>query len=547
MAANEKYTTAAVSFTSPVKKVWKQLLNFRNSKLYGNGIKAYLDPDENDGYTGTFVIGDMEFSASFVPYEIRLTADDLKIGIALQETDTGCKALMVAAYNPEAIPSLDRDYLVKFLNALKDAADTEVPALKENKKISYSKPKTEDIPVKKTRSVWQIIGSAAAVLFILVCLAGSAWAIQYSGLLKKRPSASSGSDTKAGSELLSADTAELLYLGEKKQDVDSRIGKPVSHNEDTYLYTSSDLDVFGDPAVQVQITYSGEQAQKIVMLDLNNSTAVGAVTGTELTPSSDSNAQTLAEQAGCPVSMIRKYYSDGSEITEYHFGYLDPKANFSKYWTGELWASVSSDDTFRSGTSYRYDGSDPLMVSDLEDTLLARQYTSYEEYLANFYEYIRCLSVADEPSLTECGSIFTGMTVYSSDDTSTTYTADAFTDSENDPNLSWNYSLNFDVRDEFILFYAVNTALWETEGQLEDLDLSSITRNQDYSDVMKTIGLLPDMVYIDYSYVLLGFGAYKGSDAEQTQQFEYMVRFTKDSMTVESIYDNTGKQIDLTA
>jgi hypothetical protein len=51
------------------------------------------------------------------------------------------------------------------------------------------------------------------------------------------------------------------------------------------------------------------------------------------------------------------------------------------------------------------------------------------------------------------------------------------------------------------------------------------------------------MIYIDHSYITLGYGKMLRDTNVLTEQFEFCVRLSLTDNIVESIYDNTGKQI----
>ena len=111
-----------MTFSSSADQVWKLLNNFGNKQLYAPYMHANLAPDETGGLSGTFAIGSTRFRAVYRPYDIRLTSQDIKIGVSLQPQAKGCVAFAVATHGENA-PFVATDYdLLQFLSSLKSCA-----------------------------------------------------------------------------------------------------------------------------------------------------------------------------------------------------------------------------------------------------------------------------------------------------------------------------------------------------------------------------------------------------------------------------------------
>jgi hypothetical protein len=109
----------------------------------------------------------------------------------------------------------------------------------------------------------------------------------------------------------------------------------------------------------------------------------------------------------------------------------------------------------------------------------------------------------------------------------------------------WTYTMGFGKRGDFVLFSAVNRRLWQKEGMLDASALSVIRSGMPYTEAMRCMRILPTMVYIDYSYITLGFGRYLQDTDVLTEQFEFCLRFTLTDDVLESVYDNTGTHLDI--
>ena len=64
-----------------------------------------------------------------------------------------------------------------------------------------------------------------------------------------------------------------------------------------------------------------------------------------------------------------------------------------------------------------------------------------------------------------------------------------------------------------------------------------------YEDLLASVGQIPNMVYVDYSYITVGFGAYREDAKYLSEQFELMAVVDLNTWTVETVYDNTDRVI----
>ena len=93
------------------------------------------------------------------------------------------------------------------------------------------------------------------------------------------------------------------------------------------------------------------------------------------------------------------------------------------------------------------------------------------------------------------------------------------------------------------MFSAVNTRIWDREDQLKASDYTTVRSGMTFTEVTSAMKILPTMIYIDHSYITLGYGKMLGNTNVLTEQFEFCVRLSLTDSITESIYDNTGTQI----
>lgn len=92
-------------------------------------------------------------------------------------------------------------------------------------------------------------------------------------------------------------------------------------------------------------------------------------------------------------------------------------------------------------------------------------------------------------------------------------------------------------------FFGVNTRNWRKADLLKDVDIKSIDVGMNWNDLLASVGQIPNMVYVDYSYITLGFGAYKEDAQYMSEQFELMTVIDLETWTIETVYDNTDRVI----
>ena len=552
MNQNRINHTAVKSFSVSAPQMWALLTDFGCDALYHEGMHAALVPAGENSFDGMLSINGTAFDASYTPYDIRLTNAEMRLGLRIQPAPDGCTVMLVSSAAQTAQLQADDSVLQGFLQKLALLCENrQAPAFEQAPETEA--PAQPEAPAAKRRP--RIGRILAAVLLILTLRAGAVAML----LMQHRTPAGKPAYTPTqtteiagGSDKVAMDTALTLTAGMTRSEVEAVLGKPASTAGDTALYISRLPNSYGDAAVQVQVVYENKVAQRISALDLTAATAIGAVQTAALSPDMGSDSAAFAAQAGCGVSLYRSFLAeDGSAVKEYHFGYMDPKANFSAQWQGELWARVAADGSVQpgkgfsfGGSGYRYNGSDPLFCSTLAGPPFAAQYSSFDDYLADFEVYRLCMEVMDiHYSRGDLSAILGGMTEVSLFDDITLHQAVSSATLADGVTPAWSFTAGTNIRGEFALLSAVNMRLWQQPSSLSERDLSAIDMGTGYTELLQTLGMMPSSIYIDRSYLVLGFGRYNAESTTQFEQFEYMVQLQQSDLTVSRVYNNTDMQL----
>ena len=563
------------SFDVPADKVWEVLLRLDDRNLYRwEGQK--LRPTGERSCSGTVLFLGSYYRLNAAPYDIRLSSTDSRLGLRVKPSDTGCNVIVACAV-PAGSEMKESDldaFLNRIARALRAGSGTAAapvrPAVAETAAASAPKAaaaetssgkapaperprrtehrpaqkKTEAPAEEKPRQSRQRSSSGSFASFLMLLLL---FALIGAGIFFAVSSLRNGkvpsempviSDQVKGSSSVTLDTALSLNPGDSRSSIESALGKSSSGTKEASVYLSADKTEYGTPAVAVRVLYDGNTSESITVLDLSQASSIGLVTGSSLSAGS---LEELQEQAGTKVSMVRSYTAGGVTYREYHFGYLDPKYNFSSAWSGQLWAKTGSDGSFQSGKGYAYDGSDPAFHSQLPDDP-KRQYDDFDAYMADFNGYLSCLRFRDKPSRSESLDIIPSLALSQQIDETSLYNGTSEWKKEAGEPV-WAYTAGFGIRGDFVMFSAVNTRIRDREDQLEASEYSTVHSGMTFIEVTSAMKILPTMVYIDHSYITLGYGKMNRDTNVLTEQFEFCVRLSLTDDIVESIFDNTGKQI----
>lgn len=558
----------AVTLPDPADRVWDILLRFDDRRLYG-GMSVDVTPSGNTGYKGTVSANGALLRLSAKPYDIKISCEGIRIGIRVKPAGQICTVLAACSCSDSAPFMISQADLEDFLSCLERILREEYPIPAPDDDVS-SNP-AEGLPAggtsdesqdavtitaengtdsssdveasvnsvykkQRRKSIWiatAVLILAASVFFLFPYI---------SDVLRSRKTDPSPQQEKyGGNELVSVSSALSVLPGTERSAVEAALGTPSAAEGDRAVYFSSSSTVYGTPAVAVQVIYESEKASQITVLDLKRASEVGEVTGSSFADAAF--PEDLDSLAGTSPSMIRSYLRDGDTVMEYHYGYLDPHMNFSPLWKGQLWAREISGVITEWGSGYSYDGIDPLFHSDMTGSVLS-QYDGFDEYLSDLFGFRYCLDFRSQPGYAQALEMMPSLTESTHVDETTLYNGQS-PDLLLDGSPVWTYTMGFGMRGDFVLFSAVNRRLWHKEGMLDASSLSVIRSGMPYTEAMRCMRILPTMVYIDYSYMTLGFGRFLQDTDVLTEQFEFCLRFTLSDGILESIHDNTGTHLDI--
>lgn len=393
---------------------------------------------------------------------------------------------------------------------------------------------------KKRRSKF----AKALVLMLMVAIAILAvvWGIKT--VKKLFPSSETNDPTinEQGSRGVTFNNGINLSPGITRSQIERTFGKPVSQLNGVSRYESSSLTSYGMPSCVVQVEYDGQLADRITVLDLEEASRIGTITNFTPAYNAETALSEIAEQVGTNPSMVRIYAEDTVQTTEYHFGHVDPKANMSPSWKGELVCIQRSDGTYGTVYGVTYDGQDPLYLGSLEGSKMEKIYSNFDEYLDDYYEFNKCLVMQNHYSRGDMKQIIGGMERVSVGETEV-YRANSQCMLSDGITPAWNYTIGIGARGTFIYFFGVNTRNWKKADMLKDVDVKSIDVGINWNDLLASVGQIPNMVYVDYSYITVGFGAYREDAQYLSEQFELMAVVDLNTWTVETVYDNTDRVI----
>ena len=574
MPENKKSYTATMLFSTPADQVWDLLMNFGDKQLYSPNMNAILMPDDKGGLSGTFVIGQTSFRATFHPYDIRLTSENIRIGISIQPQEKGCLVMSVATHRENPPFVVSHFELLQFLSKLKSVAgelvrDSDILHTSTEEKVTVperhpgeqpsvtmapqgtttkrtespepARAKKETKPRKqKTANKGVFMKALAAFLLVVVLFAGMSWVYRFAKkLLTSKREQETG--IAGGSTSVTYNNGVALSVGVTRAQVERVLGKPASTDGNKSIYVNKEANAYGDPKCKILVSYDRDVADNIQVLDLENATKVGAIQGVELSVGADTGIGSIIEQLGVGPSLVRYYSDDEGSISEYHFGHMDPKGNFSPVWNGELWVTQRDNGQPTVHYGYSYDGSDPLYVADLNETRLGTIYANYDDYLNDYYEYRKCLLMKNRYSRGDCDAILGGMTPAEPGDITRYHAFSNCTLTDGTP--AWNYTVGISSNGGFSHFSGVNMRTWKTPGQLEGVSIDGLGVGMNERDLLASVGVLPTMIYIDNTYILYGFGCFQEQAGSQTEQFEVMARINMKTGQVEDFFDNTQKTI----
>lgn len=390
-------------------------------------------------------------------------------------------------------------------------------------------PAAENSAKKRGKKSW-IIALAAVVVLVLLAV----WLLP-----SLRPTAPDGTVQPDGySDKVTLDNVLALELGASENEVKKTLGTSGAGAADGRLYTgrAADSDSYN---VLVQIQYTGGKAQKITYLD----TVQCAVSGTFDYPVAyDAMADVAGIEAsmGRKASMVRRYRQNDADLTEVHFGYLDPFSNFDPAWRGEY---VLVQDHAAGLATIEYwattDGADPLMIPQLDGHPVQNQYNDYTTFLNDKYSFEKAMFMLAGYSQGDVRRLYGDYELYS---TAAGVALNRLDSQEKlaDGNPAWRMSFGFDSRGMFVISSYTNLRLLHKADMLADSKYTDVTRGMSYGEVRDLMGILPTTLVIDKNYFTLCYGEKLERDVFE-EQYEFMVKFDKNNNYAQNLWDNTAR------
>lgn len=538
--------------------VWKWLFNEKNIKsLVDFPVGAQLKSKGDGMYSGTVTLRTTPFETEIRPFEITMKASGRILVIRIMQSEGNTVAVM-AAFSPEGKTHYFSEQCMKTtlwrMKSLVEnkEAPQETAAPRTHSTAGVSAPsaaetRTERSPERNaaereteqtvSRTVQNRRGNPvlSGIVSLLLLAAFTAGFLKLpsvvSGILNPEP----GSPSQSGrSESVSLKNALKITLGMSDSEVKKLLGMSGTKFRDGRVYSSDSEKIY--------VEYSSGEAVLITYLDLDSCGRSVEIFETEA-PYYEETVEEMEDSLGCSLSMYRLMPADEEgEITEYHFGYVDPGATFSPWWNGEYRIKKKSADQSVTGKNYgKADLSDPLLVSSLEGTALEYQYDDYDEFLLDKKYYEKALLMRNRFSKGDLKSAYGELTQYPGGGGLDFYrveSGESFVNGSGEQIPIWKMSFGLTSRGAFAIGSYVNTRLSSREDMLEGCSISKVAKGMTFSEIRSYLPILPTAVIVNENGYLMCYGKYLEKSA-LTEQYEYILKFNLEDH-VSGIYDNTG-------
>lgn len=549
--SNKTIVKSEMFINAPASRVWAFLsAPARLARLFSPSAKAEF-AEQNGEEIGYLALGELRFDLKKVPYDLLLQSKACTIVLRLNPTANGrTEAVMAAScLNDSGFIVRERDLFntlsrLRSVTALPESELPPEPAAEpvaEQAAEQPQKSKKERAPREKKPVTFKgILKVAAGFLAVVAIAAAGVFVVpRITVMLNNAKDTAAAPAAEDLSAKVGYDAALSLALGAGEKEVSAHFGTDgIELDENRTVYRSKAQTEDGLPLEQVCVEYSGGKAVRVTYLNLQHCRAVGEITDPYINVGTGDPAA-IAEKVGASVSMIRRYAAEEGELSELHFGFVDPYANFDPAWSGQLVFTVdTAANLVSSEYTVPYDGGDPLVVGALEGTSLALQYDSYSEYLHDKHQLDRALCLNAGFSRGDARRIFGEMTEYDAGSGVKVWQIDSEELLADGTTPAYRYSFGFYDNGAFNMASYVNMRLMNKTGVLPQTRCSAITYNMSYNEVRTLAGILPTAVYVNENYLILGYGAYVGG-AVTEEQFELVVKIDRDTMYAAGVYNNS--------
>ncbi|MEG1943962.1 MAG: hypothetical protein RR058_00885 [Oscillospiraceae bacterium] len=544
MQKNSIVSKASVELNASAAETFSFLTNQNNLELLCERPITAEMTSENDKLQGTVTVGSMVFSASVSPYTIELSGDKIHFGLRVADNGAHCKVIAAAAHDEGCTDRITDEALQLMLQKLRTALMSGKidDALAEKSSEDGRNSPVNSVKRRAAVPKAKVVGKKKpnyAVLFLLAAALCTLLVLGIRALFfgDRRPSLPS--TLSIG---VTYDNMQRLSLGDDRQAAEQLFGSSgEKHGERAYLYMSNRLDKSSRPVEQVLVRYSADgKAEEITYLNLDVATiikptiTVGAFTA-------DMSIEQLEAAAGAHCSMIRLCKdSDGANLKQVFFGYVDPFANFSKSWKSELIVTIN--ETAKTVAVERwpaYDGNDSLLISSLDKSNLALQYDDYDKYLSDKFFFDRVMQMKNKYTHGDVVLLFgRDYVTYNSGNGVVLNSLDSVETLPDTDTPVHRMSFGYDSRGGFVMFSYSNMRFFEKAGTLAEGVADNISIGISYSEVERLLGILPTAVFIDETSFSLCYGRFL-KPTLQDEQFELVVRFSLATNLVEKSFDNS--------
>lgn len=526
------------------------------------GIRVMLEDADANPYRPE--VQQYVFKARLTPYDVLLTSQGCSYALRFVETNGMCRIIAAASFDDNAFVRPNEEQLTQLLTNIKKeaemaaaisryAAQAEQPTAKKEKTDAAERKKDalpfdlmeQDIEIaalrKKTQSQNKSGRKSGIVILIAILLVGALVASYFLVPQVRRLFEPAVPPQVGYSAKVTLQNALLIAPGDSKASVNQLFETDGIEGPErsSAIYCGGELRDDSAPAIQVCVRFTGTIVLNVTYLDLNAATTVNGSYNDAFNARADMPVTEIAGGVGANVSMLRRYKSADDVVTEVHFGYTDPFANFDPAWRGELVFALNPAQAVAEKKMWSgYDGSDPLMVGSLEGHPVHNQYTSYTDFLNDKYQYDQALYMLNRYSRGDAAQVFGELELYSDLSGVILYynnSAETLPDSD-DP--LYRMSFGFDSKGYFLMSSYANMRLFDREGALVDSDYAGITRGMAYNEIRQIMRILPTAVFVDKNYFTLCYGKRLDSDVFELQ-FEFMVRFDIENNYAQFVWDNT--------
>jgi len=508
------------------------------------------------------------FIVRIKPHDILLTSAGCSFALRFIADGHGCRVLIAASYDMSAKVMPTQSQIEALLRALKSQIEphsgpriySEIAVAGQEQRqetngsdvssgwvefkyydstqadSEYKIPARHEMTAKAKKKRWPAVVVVTAVVIVAALTASYFLIPQLSGLFETPPPSDDSYSAK-----VTCKSAMSVNLGDAKDSVERLFGTGGAESDTMTVYRGGRVEDGEKPTIQVAVEYIDSKVSKITYLDLELSTKINAEYKTKFKPKPDMTIEDVASGVDAQPSMIRKYQGESGEIVEVHFGFCDPFANFDPAWRGEMAIILDKEGTAASKHFWGgYDGSDPLMIGELDGHRVSNQYDSYTDFLNDKYQYDRALNMLNRYSKKDVVAAFGPIEPYHGIDDAEFYINDSEEVLPGGDMPIYRMTFGFDDKGQFLVSSFSNTRLFDKEGMLEGIKYAGITRGMAYNEIRYIMGILPTAIFVDINYYTLCYGRRLDSNIFESQ-FEYIVKIDIENNCVQSFWDNTEK------